>query len=82
MCSRCVEFRVRIAKRELEQVTAAAAELVSEMIGVVADRLPLYSFEAEFNGSPWRRRGLGLPDEWVRRFAESQAPAPACVSHR
>jgi pro-apoptotic serine protease NMA111 len=47
------------------------AELVSEMIGVVADGRPLYSFEAEFSvQSLAGARELGLPDEWVRRFEE------------
>ncbi len=60
------------SQRELEQVNRGMpAELVSEMIGVVADRRPLYSFEAEFNvQSLAGARGLGLPDEWVRRFEE------------
>jgi S1-C subfamily serine protease len=58
--------------RELEQVNRGMpAELVSEMIGVVADGRPLYSFEAEFNvQSLAGARELGLPDEWVRRFEE------------
>jgi S1-C subfamily serine protease len=60
------------SQRELEQVNRGMpAELVSEMIGVVADRRPLYSFEAEFNvQSLAGARGLGLPDEWVQRFEE------------
>jgi S1-C subfamily serine protease len=60
------------SQRELEQVNRGMpAELVSEMIGVVADGRPLYSFEAEFNvQSLAGARGLGLPDEWVRRFEE------------
>ena len=59
-------------QRELEQVNRGIpAELVSEMIGVVADGRPLYSFEAEFNvQSLAGARELGLPDEWVRRFEE------------
>ncbi|MEA3196520.1 MAG: pro-apoptotic serine protease, partial [Gammaproteobacteria bacterium] len=59
-------------QRELEQVNRGMpAELVAEMIGVVADRRPLYSFEAEFNvQSLAGARGLGLPDEWVRRIEE------------
>ncbi len=60
------------SQRELEQVNRGMpAELVSEMIGVVADGRPLYSFEAEFNvQSLAGARQLGLPDEWVRRFEE------------
>src|ERR1700694_5350274 len=52
------------SQREPEQVNRGMpAELVSEMIGVVADGRPLYSFEGEFNvqslaGGP----GVGLPD--------------------
>jgi len=58
------------SQRELEQVNRGMpVELVSEMIGVVADGRPLYSFEAEFNVQSLAvARGLGLPDEWVRRF--------------
>ncbi|HEY1313516.1 MAG TPA: trypsin-like peptidase domain-containing protein [Steroidobacteraceae bacterium] len=60
------------SQRELEQVNRGMpAELVSEMIGVVADGRPLYSFEAEFNvQSLAGARELGLPDEWVHRFEE------------
>src|SRR6202045_2405707 len=60
------------SQRELEQVNRGMpAELVSEMIGVVAGGRPLYSFEAEFNvQSLAGARELGLPDEWVRRFEE------------
>jgi len=60
------------SQRELEQVNRGMpAELVSEMIGGVADGRPLYSFEAEFNvQSLAGARELGLPDEWVRRFEE------------
>jgi pro-apoptotic serine protease NMA111 len=59
-------------QRELEQVNRGMpAELVSEMIGVVADGRPLYSFEAEFNvQSLAGARELGLPEEWIRRFEE------------
>ncbi|HEV7613730.1 MAG TPA: trypsin-like peptidase domain-containing protein [Steroidobacteraceae bacterium] len=59
-------------QRELEQVNRGMpAELVSEMIAVVANGRPLYSFEAEFNvQSLASARQLGLPDEWVRRFEE------------
>jgi pro-apoptotic serine protease NMA111 len=60
------------SQRELEQVNRGMpAELVSEMLGVVAESRPLYSFEAEFNvQSLAGARELGLPDEWVRRFEE------------
>jgi S1-C subfamily serine protease len=59
-------------QRELEQVNRGMpAELVSEMIGAVADGRALYSFEAEFNvQSLAGARELGLPDEWVRRLEE------------
>jgi pro-apoptotic serine protease NMA111 len=60
------------SQRELEQVNRGMpADLVSEMLGVVADGRPLYSFEAEFNvQSLAGARELGLPDDWVRRFEE------------
>jgi pro-apoptotic serine protease NMA111 len=60
------------SQRELEQINRGIpADLVSEMIGVVADGRPLYSFEAEFNvQSLANARGLGLPDEWMRRFEQ------------
>jgi S1-C subfamily serine protease len=60
------------SQRELEQVNRGMpAELVLEMLGVVADGRPLYSFEAEFNvQSLAGARELGLPDEWVKRFEE------------
>src|SRR6202051_4977699 len=60
------------SQAELEQVhRGMPAELVSEMIGVVADGRPLYSFEAEFNvQSLAGARGLGLSDEWIHRFEE------------
>jgi S1-C subfamily serine protease len=60
------------SQRELEQVNRGIpAELVAEMIGVVAGGRPLYSFEAEFNvQSLAGARDLGLPDLWVRRFEE------------
>ena len=60
------------SQRELEQVNRGMpAELVSEMLGVVANGRPLYSFEAEFNvQSLAGARELGLPDEWVRRIEE------------
>jgi S1-C subfamily serine protease len=60
------------SQRELEQVNRGiAADLVSEMIGVVAEGRPLYSFEAEFNvQSLAGARDLGLPNEWVRRLEE------------
>jgi pro-apoptotic serine protease NMA111 len=60
------------SQRELEQINRGIpADLVSEMIGVVAEGRPLYSFEAEFNvQSLAGARELGLPDDWVRRFEE------------
>jgi pro-apoptotic serine protease NMA111 len=60
------------SQRELEQVNRGMpAELVSEMLGAVANGRPLYSFEAEFDvQSLAGARELGLPDEWVRRFEE------------
>jgi S1-C subfamily serine protease len=60
------------SQRELEQINRGIpADLVSEMIGVVAEGRPLYSFEAEFAvQSLAGARELGLPDEWVRRFEE------------
>jgi S1-C subfamily serine protease len=60
------------SQRELEQVNRGMpAELVSEMIGVVANGRPLYSFEAEFNvQSLAGARELGLPDEWVKRLED------------
>jgi len=63
------------SQRELEQINRGIpADLVSEMIGVVADGRPLYSFEAEFAvQSLAGARELGLPDDWVRRL-ESHNP--------
>ncbi|MEP6885547.1 MAG: trypsin-like peptidase domain-containing protein, partial [Gammaproteobacteria bacterium] len=60
------------SQRELEQINRGMpAELVSEMLDVVAKGRPLYSFEAEFNvQSLAGARELGLPDEWVRRLEE------------
>ncbi len=60
------------SQRELEQINRGMpSDLVSEMIGVVANGRPLYSFEAEFDVQSLAvARGLGLPDEWVRRFEE------------
>jgi pro-apoptotic serine protease NMA111 len=60
------------SQRELEQINRGIpADLISEMIGVVEDGRPLYSFEAEFNvQSLAGARELGLPDDWVRRFEE------------
>jgi pro-apoptotic serine protease NMA111 len=60
------------SQRELEQINRGIpSDLVSEMISVVADGRPLYSFEAEFDvQSLAGARELGLPDEWVRRFEE------------
>ena len=57
-------------QRDLEQVNRGIpSALVSEMIDVVENGKPLYSFEAEFDvESLASARKLGLPDEWVRRF--------------
>ena len=59
-------------QRDLEQVNRGIpADLVNEMIKVVADGRQLYSFEAEFDvQSLASARKLGLPSEWVRRFEE------------
>jgi S1-C subfamily serine protease len=59
-------------QHDLEQVNRGVpADLVSEMINVVEDGRPLYSFEAEFDvASLASARKLGLPDEWVRRFED------------
>jgi S1-C subfamily serine protease len=58
--------------RELEQTyRGIPADLVTEMIDMVTEGRPLYSFEAEFNvQSLAAARDLGLNDEWVRRFEE------------
>jgi hypothetical protein len=57
-------------QRDLDQVNRGMpADLVTEMIKVVADGRQLYSFEAEFDvESLANARKLGLPDGWVRRF--------------
>ena len=57
-------------QRDIEQMNRGIpADLVQEMIAVVENGRPLYSFEAEFNvESLADARRLGLPDEWVRRF--------------
>jgi S1-C subfamily serine protease len=59
-------------QRDLEQVNRGIpADLVTEMINVVADGKRIYSFEAEFDlESLANARKLGLPDEWVRRFED------------
>jgi S1-C subfamily serine protease len=56
--------------RELEQTyRGIPADLVTEMINVITDTRPLYSFEAEFAvQSLAGARDLGLPDAWVRRL--------------
>jgi S1-C subfamily serine protease len=58
--------------RELEQLNRGIpADLIAEMIKVVADGRQLYSFEAEFDlESLASARKLGLPDDWVRRFED------------
>ena len=60
------------SQRELEQINRGIpADLVSEMISVVAEGRPLYSVEAEFNVQSLAAAGeLGLPDEWVRRLED------------
>jgi S1-C subfamily serine protease len=57
-------------QRDIEQMNRGIpADLVQEMIAVVENGRPLYSFEAEFNvESLADARRLGLPDDWVRRF--------------
>jgi len=59
-------------QRDLEQVNRGIpADLVTEMIKVVSDQRPLYSFEAEFDvDSLADARKLGLTDDWVRRFEQ------------
>jgi S1-C subfamily serine protease len=63
------------SSRELEQVyRGMPADLVTEMIDVVTQGRPLYSFEAEFSvQSLAAARELGLPDDWVRRFEQHNA---------
>src|ERR1700677_4774114 len=60
------------SQRELEQVNRGMpAELVSEMLRVVADGRPLYSFEAEFDvQSLAGARELGLPAGGGKGFGE------------
>jgi S1-C subfamily serine protease len=57
-------------QRDLEQLNRGIpADLVMEMLAVVENSSPLYSFEAEFDvESLASARKLGLPDDWVRRF--------------
>ncbi|MGO9633566.1 MAG: trypsin-like peptidase domain-containing protein [Steroidobacteraceae bacterium] len=59
-------------QRELEQVNRGIpADLITQMIEVVADGRPLYAFDAEFDvQSLAGARELNLPDKWVRRFEE------------
>lgn len=59
-------------QRDLEQVNRGIpADLVTEMIQIVSDQRPLYSFEAEFDvESLADARKLGLTDAWVRRFEQ------------
>ncbi|HEX4242652.1 MAG TPA: trypsin-like peptidase domain-containing protein [Steroidobacteraceae bacterium] len=58
--------------RDVEQVNRGVpADLVAEMLGVVDEGKPLYSFEAEFDvQSLASARELGLPDEWVKRLED------------
>jgi S1-C subfamily serine protease len=60
------------SQRDLEQINRGIpADFLSEMLGIVAEGRPLYSFEAEFDvQSLAGGRELGLPDSWVRRFEE------------
>ena len=60
------------SQRALQQVNRGIpADLVAEMIGVVTQGRPLYSFEAEFELLPLASaRKLGLPDSWVHRIEE------------
>ncbi|MDP9083767.1 MAG: trypsin-like peptidase domain-containing protein [Pseudomonadota bacterium] len=60
------------AQRDLEQLNRGIpAELVAEMLGVVADSKPLYSFEGEFTvNSLAGAREFGLSDDWIRRFEQ------------
>ena len=57
-------------QRELEQLNRGIpAALVTEMVAVVENQKPLYSFEAEFDvQSLASARKLGLSDDWVRKF--------------
>jgi S1-C subfamily serine protease len=59
-------------QHDLEQLNRGIpADLVSEMIKVVADGRQLFSFEAEFDvASLADARKLGLPDVWVKRFED------------
>jgi S1-C subfamily serine protease len=59
-------------QHDLEQVNRGVpADLVTEMINVVAEARQLFSFEAEFDVvSLASARKLGLPDDWVRRFED------------
>jgi S1-C subfamily serine protease len=63
------------SQRDLEQINRGIpADFLAEMLGVVADGRPQYSFEAEFDlQSLANARELGLPDSWVRRFEEHNA---------
>ncbi len=63
------------SQRDLEQINRGIpADFLSEMLGVVADGRPLYSFEAEFDvQSLAGARELGLPDSWVHRFEDHNA---------
>ena len=62
-------------QHDLEQLNRGIpADLVEEMIAVVENNRPLYSFEAEFQvASLAGARKLGLPDDWVRRFEKHDA---------
>ena len=60
------------SQRELEQINRGIpSDLITEMLGVVAEGRPLYSFEAEFDvQSLAGARELGLSDAWVKRLEE------------
>ncbi len=59
-------------QRDVDQmIRGIPADLVVEMIAAVAEKRPLYSFEAEFTlQSLASARKLGLPDSWVRRLED------------
>ena len=60
------------SQRTLQQVNRGIpADLIAEMIGVVTQGRPLYSFEAEFELLPLSSaRKLGLPDSWVHKIED------------
>ena len=60
------------SQRAIQQVSRGVpADLVAEMIGVVAGGRPLYSLEAGFELQPLAgARKLGLPEAWVHRIED------------